>query len=394
MNWPLHRIFLSAFANQLHPRGHAAHVRADCTSGFRCWRREALARLPLARHGFGRLRFPRRDALRGEPPRTAASARFRSSSSSVRAGHSKVSTPVLLESLVIPWRLGAPPIPVSMSEVVVMVTTSYPALPGRQRRHLHGADCRVGCGARARGPCRRALAPARRARARTKAASVFISYSYAPFRALNVFGYAAALRADVSAARRGTGARRRWRSRAGWFAAWRVARERRRDRHARPLGGSRRFTACGGGTATAAGRQPARIRRLRRRDVRPARRAARAGFRSRRRHHSLQRGSGAAVASALAPIPAKLEVVPYGVDTADSARSRSDASRCGRDWAWRSGTLLVFSARPVGQKEGIRAPDRRVGPLARVNPRRRSSPLPAMEICGTSCADRAPGWQA
>ena len=31
----------------LHPRRHAACQPSDCTSGFRCWRREALARLPL-----------------------------------------------------------------------------------------------------------------------------------------------------------------------------------------------------------------------------------------------------------------------------------------------------------------------------------------------------------
>ena len=47
-NWPAHRVMLSAFANW--------YVRAitrlpvhDCTSGFRCWRRDLLARLPLDR---------------------------------------------------------------------------------------------------------------------------------------------------------------------------------------------------------------------------------------------------------------------------------------------------------------------------------------------------------
>ena len=48
VNWPLRRIILSAFANR--------YIRAvtgldihDCTSGFRCWRREALAKVPLDR---------------------------------------------------------------------------------------------------------------------------------------------------------------------------------------------------------------------------------------------------------------------------------------------------------------------------------------------------------
>ena len=46
VNWPLRRRLLSRFANtyirlvtRLSPR--------DCTSGYRCWRREALARIPL-----------------------------------------------------------------------------------------------------------------------------------------------------------------------------------------------------------------------------------------------------------------------------------------------------------------------------------------------------------
>ena len=47
-NWPAHRVMLSTFANW--------YVRAitrlpvhDCTSGFRCWTRDLLARLPLDR---------------------------------------------------------------------------------------------------------------------------------------------------------------------------------------------------------------------------------------------------------------------------------------------------------------------------------------------------------
>src|SRR5690349_5549342 len=46
-NWPMHRRMLSAFAN--HYVRAIAHLDVrDCTSGFRCWRREALERLPLA----------------------------------------------------------------------------------------------------------------------------------------------------------------------------------------------------------------------------------------------------------------------------------------------------------------------------------------------------------
>ena len=47
VNWPLHRIFLSAFGNR-YIRLITSLSTSDCTSGFRCWRREALGRLPIA----------------------------------------------------------------------------------------------------------------------------------------------------------------------------------------------------------------------------------------------------------------------------------------------------------------------------------------------------------
>src|SRR4029078_8707680 len=46
VNWPLHRIFLSTFATR-YIRAVTQMSPSDCTSGYRCWRREALARLPL-----------------------------------------------------------------------------------------------------------------------------------------------------------------------------------------------------------------------------------------------------------------------------------------------------------------------------------------------------------
>jgi dolichol-phosphate mannosyltransferase len=46
VNWPLHRIFLSTFANR-YIKGVTRLSPSDCTSGFRCWRREALAQIPL-----------------------------------------------------------------------------------------------------------------------------------------------------------------------------------------------------------------------------------------------------------------------------------------------------------------------------------------------------------
>jgi dolichol-phosphate mannosyltransferase len=103
VNWPLHRIFLSAFANK-YIRGVTRLTPRDCTSGYRCWRREALARLPLAgmvSDGYAFLvemlfEANRRGCRIGEVPIIFVERAL---------GHSKVSTPVLLESLVIPWRL-------------------------------------------------------------------------------------------------------------------------------------------------------------------------------------------------------------------------------------------------------------------------------------------------
>jgi dolichol-phosphate mannosyltransferase len=103
VNWPLRRIMLSTFANH--------YVRAvtrlpvhDCTSGFRCWRREALSRLPLDRitsEGYSFL---------VEMLHLAQRAGCRIVESPIifverRQGVSKMSSRVLLESAITPWRL-------------------------------------------------------------------------------------------------------------------------------------------------------------------------------------------------------------------------------------------------------------------------------------------------
>jgi dolichol-phosphate mannosyltransferase len=103
VNWPLHRIALSAFANRyirlitgLRPR--------DCTSAFRVWRREALARMPLDRlrgNGYAFLTEMLYEAARagcriGEVPIVFVER---------QEGYSKVSGKVLGESLRMPWRL-------------------------------------------------------------------------------------------------------------------------------------------------------------------------------------------------------------------------------------------------------------------------------------------------
>ena len=103
VNWPLHRIFLSAFANR-YVRAVTRISVADCTSGFRCWRREALARLPLDRmvsNGYAFIvemlfEASRRGCRIGEVPIIFVERRL---------GQSKVSGRVLVESLIVPWRL-------------------------------------------------------------------------------------------------------------------------------------------------------------------------------------------------------------------------------------------------------------------------------------------------
>ena len=103
VNWPLHRIFLSALANR-YIRAVTSLTPRDCTSGFRCWRREALARLPLdgmVSDGYAFLvemlfEAKRRGCRIGEVPIIFVER---------RQGQSKVSTPVLVESLITPWRL-------------------------------------------------------------------------------------------------------------------------------------------------------------------------------------------------------------------------------------------------------------------------------------------------
>jgi dolichol-phosphate mannosyltransferase len=103
VNWPLHRIFLSAFANR-YIRMVTSLTPNDCTSGFRCWRRESLARLPLGAMVSDGYAFlvemlfeARRAGCRiGEVPIIFVER---------RQGQSKVSGSVLMESLITPWRL-------------------------------------------------------------------------------------------------------------------------------------------------------------------------------------------------------------------------------------------------------------------------------------------------
>lgn len=103
VNWPLHRIFLSAFGNR-YIRFVTNLSASDCTSGYRCWRREALAKMPIATmvsDGYAFLvemlyEAQRRGLRIGEVPIIFIERRL---------GQSKLSSNVLIESLIMPWRL-------------------------------------------------------------------------------------------------------------------------------------------------------------------------------------------------------------------------------------------------------------------------------------------------
>ena len=103
LNWPLRRRLLSRFANFYIRTITRLHVR-DCTSGFRCWRRAALAALPFDRifsDGYSFLietlyRAERQGCRVAEVPIAFVER---------RQGQSKLSRAVIIESVLTPWRL-------------------------------------------------------------------------------------------------------------------------------------------------------------------------------------------------------------------------------------------------------------------------------------------------
>ena len=108
-NWPVHRLLLSAFANHYVRVITRIPIR-DCTSGFRCWRRELLMRIPLDRivsDGY---------AFQVELTWEAYRAGGRLAEIPIvfverRQGASKMSGRVIVESALLPWRLVARPRP-------------------------------------------------------------------------------------------------------------------------------------------------------------------------------------------------------------------------------------------------------------------------------------------
>jgi dolichol-phosphate mannosyltransferase len=102
-NWPRRRLLLSRLAN-IYIRQITRLNARDCTSGYRCWRREVLAAMPLDRFISDGYSFlvemlfvaATRGSRIAEVPITFVER---------RQGQSKLSRAVLLESALMPWRL-------------------------------------------------------------------------------------------------------------------------------------------------------------------------------------------------------------------------------------------------------------------------------------------------
>jgi dolichol-phosphate mannosyltransferase len=103
VNWPLRRLFLSTFANN-YIRSVTRMPVKDCTSGFRCWRRQALTRIPLERivsDGYAFLVEMLYEAHRAGCRIDEVPIIFVER----RVGTSKMSSGVILESFYMPWRM-------------------------------------------------------------------------------------------------------------------------------------------------------------------------------------------------------------------------------------------------------------------------------------------------
>jgi dolichol-phosphate mannosyltransferase len=106
-NWAAHRVALSKVAN-MYVRAITHLPVRDCTSGFRCWRRELLERVPLASivsDGYAFQVEMAWEARRAggrivEVPITFVER---------RQGTSKMSARIIAESMVLPWKLVARP---------------------------------------------------------------------------------------------------------------------------------------------------------------------------------------------------------------------------------------------------------------------------------------------
>jgi glycosyltransferase involved in cell wall biosynthesis len=237
-----------------------------------------------------------------------------------------------------------------MRHVVVMVTTSYPRFPGDSVGTFMEPIAKH---VAARGHEVHIVAPwhPRISRGKVEDGVFFHFFKYAPVPALNVFGYAAGLRADV-ALKRTAWMAAPFAMTAGWFKALRVAQKKR----ATVMHGH--WVVPGGVIAAAARPALPLVVSLHGSDVFVAERAAIARVAAR----EVLRRAGLVTACssdlgrraiALGAAADRLEVVPYGVDTArfKPAPGARDAARARLGIP--PGAPLLFAAGRLVRKKGF-----------------------------------------
>ena len=234
-----------------------------------------------------------------------------------------------------------------MPEVVVMVTTSYPRFPGDSVGTFMEPIAR---GVAARGHEVHVVAPWHPlvTRRPLEEGVHFHFYKYAPVRALNVFGYAAAMNDDVSL-------------RAAAFlaaplalaAGWRAARSIARRHRATMMHGH--WVIPGGVTASAAAPHLPLVISLHGSDVYvaerlgPARIAARAAF-GRAGFVTACSADLATRAILMGADPSRIAVVPYGVDTVRFRPDQASGALRGQLGIPRDVPLVAAAGRLVRKK--------------------------------------------
>lgn len=237
-----------------------------------------------------------------------------------------------------------------MRHVVVMLATSYPRFPGDSVGTFMEP---IAASVAARGHEVHLVAPWHPlvTRAPEERGVRFHFYRYAPLRALNVFGYAAAMRADVQV--RG----------AAYLAAplalaagWRMARAVARRAGATMMHGH--WVIPGGVTAALASPRRPLVISLHGSDVYVAETLAPARFAAR---HALRRAGFVTACSddlarravALGAEPSRLETIPYGVDTARFHPEPQARLATRRELGVPDDVLLAVAAGRLVRKKGF-----------------------------------------
>jgi glycosyltransferase involved in cell wall biosynthesis len=237
-----------------------------------------------------------------------------------------------------------------VAEVIVMVTTSYPRFPGDSVGTFMEP---IAKSVAARGHEVHVVAPwhPRVARRPVEAGVHLHFYSYAPVRALNVFGYAAAMNADVSLRAAAVIA-----APLALAAGWRAARQIARRHRATIMHGH--WVIPGGITAAMAAPKLPLVISLHGSDVYLAERlkAAGAAARSAFRRAAFVTACSADLATraiALGADPSRISVVPYGVDSIRFRPDREASARLRRDMHIGAEVPFLATAGRLVHKKGF-----------------------------------------